>query len=82
MKPLIFDATPLIYLGKVNLIEKMKHFPEEKYTTESIYREVVEEGKKGGHLQHQSLLCMHCIQYIHDRSKCIGEGSGGCIQGT
>ncbi len=48
MKPLIFDATPLIYLGKVNLIEKIKHFPEEKYTTKSVYREVVEEGKKGG----------------------------------
>ena len=48
MKPLIFDATPLIYLGKVNLIEKIKYFPEDKYTTKSVYREVVEEGKKGG----------------------------------
>ncbi len=48
MKPLIFDATPLIYLGKVNLIENVKHFPEDKYVTKSVYREVVEEGKKGG----------------------------------
>ncbi len=48
MKPLIFDATPLIYLGKVNLIEKVKHFPDEKYTTKSVYREVVVEGKKSG----------------------------------
>ncbi len=48
MKPLVFDATPLIYLGKVNLIEKVKHFHEDKYTTKSVYREVVEEGKKGG----------------------------------
>lgn len=48
MKPLIFDATPLIYLGKVNLIEKVKHFPEDKYTPKSVYREVVEEGKKSG----------------------------------
>lgn len=48
MKPLVFDATPLIYLGKVNLIEKVKHFPEDKYTTKSVYREVVEEGKKSG----------------------------------
>ncbi len=48
MKPLIFDATPLIYLGKVNLIGKVKHFPEDKYTTKSVYREVVEEGKKSG----------------------------------
>lgn len=48
MKPLIFDATPLIYLGKVKFIEKVKHFPEDKYTTKSVYREVVEEGKKSG----------------------------------
>ena len=48
MKPLVFDATPLIYLGKVNLIEKIKYFSEEKYTTKSVYSEVVEEGKKGG----------------------------------
>lgn len=48
MRPLIFDATPLIYLGKVNLIEKIKHFPEDKYTTKSVYKEVVEEGKKSG----------------------------------
>ncbi len=48
MKPLVFDATPLIYLGKVNIIEKVRHFPEEKYTTRSVYREVVIEGKKSG----------------------------------
>ncbi len=36
MKPLIFDATPLIYLGKVNLIEKVKHFTEEKYITKAL----------------------------------------------
>lgn len=48
MKPLVFDATPLIYLGKVNLIEKIKHFPEEKYITKSVYMEVVVEGKKSG----------------------------------
>lgn len=48
MKPLVFDATPLIYLGKVNLIENVRHFPEEKYITRSVYREVVVEGKKSG----------------------------------
>lgn len=48
MKPLIFDATPLIYLGKVNVLEKITHFPEEKYTPESVYEEVVTEGKKSG----------------------------------
>ena len=48
MKPLIFDATPLIYLGKINFIKKIAHFPEEKYTPESVYEEVVVEGKKSG----------------------------------
>jgi len=48
MKPLIFDATPLIYLGKINFIQKIAHFPEEKYTPESVYKEVVVEGKKSG----------------------------------
>ena len=48
MKPLIFDATPLIYLGKINVLEKITHFPEEKYTPESVYQEVVVEGKKSG----------------------------------
>jgi len=48
MKPLIFDATPLIYLGKINFIQKIACFPEEKYTPESVYKEVVVEGKKSG----------------------------------
>jgi len=48
MKPFIFDATPLIYLGKVNIIENVRLFPEEKYTTKSVYKEVVVEGKKSG----------------------------------
>jgi len=48
MKPLIFDATPIIYLGKIDFLEKIKHFPEYKYTTESVYNEVVVEGKKSG----------------------------------
>ncbi len=48
MKPLVFDATPLIYLGKINLIEKIKQFPEDKYTTQSVCIEVVEAGKNRG----------------------------------
>lgn len=48
MKPLVFDATPLIYLGKINLIEKIKHLPEDKYTTKSVCIEVVEVGKNIG----------------------------------
>lgn len=48
MKPLVFDATPLIYLGKINLIEKIKYLPEDKYTTKSVCIEVVEVGKNIG----------------------------------
>jgi predicted nucleic acid-binding protein len=48
MKPLIFDATPLIYLGKINFIQQIANFPEEKYTPESVYKDVVVEGKKSG----------------------------------
>lgn len=48
MKPLIFDATPFIYLGKIDLIRKIGHFTEDKYITKSIYNEVVVEGKKSG----------------------------------
>ena len=48
MKPLVFDATPLIYLGKINLIEKIKDLPEVKCTTKSVCIEVVEVGKNIG----------------------------------
>lgn len=48
MKPFVFDTTPLIYIGKVNLLETVMLFPEAKYIPKSVYREVVEEGKKGG----------------------------------
>jgi len=48
MKTLIFDATPLIYLGKINFIQKIRHFPQNKYIPESVYEEVVVEGKKVG----------------------------------
>jgi len=29
MKPLVFDATLLIYLGKIKLLDKVAHFPED-----------------------------------------------------
>ena len=37
MKPLVFDATPLVYPGKINLIEKIRHLPE---ATE-LYGEII-----------------------------------------
>jgi len=34
-----FDATPLVYPGKINLIEKIRHLPEDKYTNKiRMYR--------------------------------------------
>ena len=48
MKPFVFDATPLIYLGKVNLLDKIMLFPEDKFITKSVYREVVDKGKNRG----------------------------------
>ena len=48
MKPLVFDATPLIYLGKINLIDKIEALPEDKYTTKSVCIEVVKVGKNIG----------------------------------
>ncbi len=48
MKPFVFDATPLIYLGKVSLLENVKQFPENKYIPKSVYGEVVDTGKENG----------------------------------
>ena len=45
-KPLIFDSTPLIYLTKSSLTELIKEISEPKFTTESVFEEVVNEGKK------------------------------------
>jgi len=41
---LVFDATPLIYLGKVRLLEKLKKLPVKNYIPKSVYHEVVEAG--------------------------------------
>lgn len=46
--PFVFDATPLIYLGKIKLLDKVAHLPEEKYITKSVFKEVVEKGKELG----------------------------------
>ena len=45
-KPLVFDSTPLIYLTKASLAEFLKDIPEQKFTTASVFEEVVAEGKK------------------------------------
>lgn len=47
-KPLIFNSTPLIYLTRVSLLHFFKDIYEEKFTTPSVFYEVVDEGKKKG----------------------------------
>jgi len=41
---LVFDATPLIYLAKSELIEKLEAIDQEKVIPEKVYEEVVKEG--------------------------------------
>ncbi len=45
-KPLVFDSTPLIYLAKSSLAALLKDVSEQKFTTASVFEEVVREGKK------------------------------------
>lgn len=48
MKPLIFDATPLIHLAKVGLASLIEAIPTRKFAARSVFREVVERGKAKG----------------------------------
>ena len=48
MKTLIFDATPLIYLTRVGLLHVIEAIPTRKFTSRSVFREVVESGKAKG----------------------------------
>lgn len=48
MKPLVFDATPLIYLTRVGLSEIFEELPDEKLTSPTVKREVVDAGKARG----------------------------------
>lgn len=48
MKPIILDATPLIYLTKSGLGRILEELKEEKITSPQVKREVVDEGKNRG----------------------------------
>ncbi len=48
MKPLVFNATPLIYITKVGLSKVFEDLKGEKLTSSHIKREVVDEGKCKG----------------------------------
>jgi predicted nucleic acid-binding protein len=45
-KPLVFDSTPLVYLTKSSLAEFLKEISQPKFTTVSVFEEVVREGKR------------------------------------
>ncbi len=56
VKPtLILNATPLIYLAKVGLAEKLRFVTYQLVTTEAVYKEVVEEGIRKGAGEAQGL---------------------------
>ncbi len=48
MKKLVFNATPLIYLTKIGLSRIFEELKDEKLTSLSVKREVVDEGKRKG----------------------------------
>ena len=48
MKTLVFNATPLIYLTKIGLSKIFEELKDEKLTSPSVKREVVDEGKRKG----------------------------------
>jgi len=48
VKPLVFNATPLIYLTKVGLSKIFEDLKNEKLTSPHVKREVVDEGKRKG----------------------------------
>ncbi len=49
MKPLIFDATPLIYLTRIGLATLLETIPAPKFASRSVFTEVVEHGQAKGH---------------------------------
>jgi predicted nucleic acid-binding protein len=48
MKPLVFNSTPLIYLTKVGLSTVFEGLGGEKFTSPTVKKEVVTEGKRKG----------------------------------
>lgn len=47
-KPLVFNATPLIYITKVGLSKVLEGLKDDKLTSPKVKREVVDEGKPKG----------------------------------
>ena len=70
-KKVILNATPVIYLGKTNVLKKVVEVFNEIYITEAVYDEVVERGKELGAEE------VYIVEkYIKDRAiKVIGNPS-------
>jgi len=48
VKPLVFNATPLIYITKVGLSKLFEDLKNEKLTAPQVKKEVIDEGKRKG----------------------------------
>ncbi|MBS7651369.1 MAG: DUF3368 domain-containing protein [Candidatus Bathyarchaeia archaeon] len=48
MKPLVLNATPLIYITKIGLSKIFEDLKDEKLTSPNVKREVVDKGKRKG----------------------------------
>jgi predicted nucleic acid-binding protein len=60
MKPLIFDATPLIYLARIGLANLLERIPAPKFASRSVFTEVVEHGRAKG--QADALVLGHLFE--------------------
>jgi len=67
-KPLVFDATPLIYLTRASLSKFFKDMPEEKFTTTRVFNEVILEGKSKGAPEASLLESLFKEETIHVRN--------------
>lgn len=65
MKPLIFDATPLIYLTRIGLSNLLETLPVPKFASRSVFTEVVEHGKAKGHADALALAHLFEVKAIN-----------------
>ena len=65
MKPLIFDATPLIYLARVGLANLLETIPAPKFASRSVFTEVVEHGRAKGHADALALARLFEVKAIN-----------------
>jgi predicted nucleic acid-binding protein len=64
MKPLIFDATPLIYLARIGLANLLETIPVPKFASGSVFTEVVEHGRAKGHADALALARLFEVKVV------------------